>query len=290
MADERKRSPKVLIADDDPGIVRFLATRCAKMGFEVQTAANGLQALIMAGRNQPDVLIIDVNMPEVDGMSVSARLLRPDKWPLEVIVITASSYLETAGRCESFGAFHVRKGLGFWDGVRAALFEIFPDLAGGIVEEGPFSPPRAGLWERPRILVVDDDPGVGAFLSSRLSKYGVDTVLAHDGVQGYRCACREEPSIIIAHYETPNGDAHYLLQKLRSTAATESIPVVITSADRLDDATEARLKRDLSGRQGSVHFFSFPLDTKELFAVLQKHCAFAVNPNPREDHLYAPRY
>ena len=288
MMDGKKRSPKVLIADDDPGIVRFLAARCAKMGFEVQTAANGLQALSMASRNQPDVLIIDVNMPEVDGMSVSARLLRPDKRPLEVIVITASSYVETAGRCESFGAFHVRKGLGFWDGVRAALVEIFPDLVGRTVEEGPFSPPRAGLRERPRILVVDDDPGVGAFLSSRLGKYGVDTVLAHDGVQGYRCACREEPSIIIAHYETPNGDAHYLMQKLRSTATTESIPVVITSSDRLDDATEARLKRDLSGRQGSVHFFSFPLDTEELFALLQKYCAFSINPNPRENHLYAP--
>jgi DNA-binding response OmpR family regulator len=39
------RVPKVLIADDDPGIVRFLANRCAKMGFEVQTPANGLQAM-----------------------------------------------------------------------------------------------------------------------------------------------------------------------------------------------------------------------------------------------------
>ena len=36
------RVPTILIADDDPGITKFLEKRCAKMGFEVQTAANGL--------------------------------------------------------------------------------------------------------------------------------------------------------------------------------------------------------------------------------------------------------
>ncbi len=64
-SDASIRVPKILIADDDRGIARFLATRCAKMGFEVQTAANGLQALIMARQNHPDVLIVDINMPEL---------------------------------------------------------------------------------------------------------------------------------------------------------------------------------------------------------------------------------
>jgi CheY-like chemotaxis protein len=45
------------------------------MGFEVQTVVNGLQALMMAGRSHPDVLIVDINMPEVDGLSVCLRLL-----------------------------------------------------------------------------------------------------------------------------------------------------------------------------------------------------------------------
>jgi CheY-like chemotaxis protein len=104
------QAPKVLIADDDPGIVRFLTNRCAKLGFEVQTAANGLQALIMATQNRRDVLIIDINMPEVEGLSVCLRTLHPDKTPINVVVITASSNPETVERCESFGAFYARKG------------------------------------------------------------------------------------------------------------------------------------------------------------------------------------
>jgi DNA-binding response OmpR family regulator len=43
-----EKPPKMLIADDDPSIVRLLADRCASVGFEVDTATNGIQALINA--------------------------------------------------------------------------------------------------------------------------------------------------------------------------------------------------------------------------------------------------
>jgi PleD family two-component response regulator len=70
-------TPRILIADDDPSIVRLLADHCARMGFDVDTASNGIQALLKASRTEPDTLVIDVNMPEVDGLSVCARLLDP---------------------------------------------------------------------------------------------------------------------------------------------------------------------------------------------------------------------
>src|SRR5580700_9312860 len=113
--------PKMLIADDDPGIVQFLAERCGKMGFEVRTAVNGIQALIMAERDPPDVLIVDVNMPEVDGLSVCARLLELNKKALEIVVVTGSPSSETIERCTGIGASYVRKGVDLWVNVRLAL-------------------------------------------------------------------------------------------------------------------------------------------------------------------------
>ena len=51
--DKASRSaPKMLIADDDPLIVTALADRCARMGFEIETATNGLQAMIKASRSR----------------------------------------------------------------------------------------------------------------------------------------------------------------------------------------------------------------------------------------------
>jgi CheY-like chemotaxis protein len=54
----------VLIADDDPAVVRALSVRCKKLGLEVETAENGLQAILKATRNPPRLLILDINMPE----------------------------------------------------------------------------------------------------------------------------------------------------------------------------------------------------------------------------------
>ena len=126
--------PKVLIADDDQGIVRFLANRCAKMGFEVQTANDGWQAL--TGPTRPHVLIVDINMPDLNGLTLAAHLLDRDS-TLKVIVITSSSYAETAARCQSLGAYYVRKGSGLWKGVQSALIELFPHMANDSENESP---------------------------------------------------------------------------------------------------------------------------------------------------------
>jgi CheY-like chemotaxis protein len=275
------RVPTVLIADDDPGMTRFLAKRCAKMGFAVHTVSNGLQALIVAGQSRPDVMIVDINMPEVNGLAVSVRLLDASKKPTDVIVITAGPYSETARQCESLGAFHVRKGPGLWVGVRRALVVLFPDMARQILEEER-STFREELRELPRVLVVDPDPNVGTFLTSRLRKLGVDTLLAHDAVQGYRMACSDTPSVIMLDYPMPKGETHYLLSRLRSTAATDSIPVFVISDGHLDAATESDLKREICGRPGASRFFKKPIRTEELFPALQKFCAFAL-PHPTDD-------
>src|SRR5471032_996542 len=119
----------MLMADDDQAIVRLLADRCMKMGFKVETAVNGMQLLIKARRSHPDIMIVDVNMPEMDGLSVCSRLLDPGSKPVAVVVVTGSSALETAERCESLGLFYGRKGPEFWKNIEAALTEIYPGMA-----------------------------------------------------------------------------------------------------------------------------------------------------------------
>src|SRR3954463_8841019 len=101
---------RMLIADDDPSIVKVLADRCMRMGFDVETATNGIQAALKATRYEPDVMVIDVNMPGVDGLSVCAHFLAPDRIPLKVVVVTGSRDPGVVQRCEGFGALYARKG------------------------------------------------------------------------------------------------------------------------------------------------------------------------------------
>jgi hypothetical protein len=74
-----------------------------------------------------------------------------------VVVVTGSSDLETAERCESLGLFYGRKGPEFWKNIEAALTEIYPNIAGRIVEQ-ELQTSGAEVHEHPRVLVVDDDP------------------------------------------------------------------------------------------------------------------------------------
>src|ERR1700722_13993992 len=124
-----EKQPRMLIADDDPSIVKLLADRCAHVGFDVDTATNGVQALIKANRSHPDIMLIDVNMPEADGLTVCARLLDPSRRALNVVVVTGSRDTETVERCESYGAYYVRKGPDFWTCLAFALIETFPNMA-----------------------------------------------------------------------------------------------------------------------------------------------------------------
>src|ERR1700685_2166773 len=108
------KATKILVADDDPAVVGVLAKRLEGIGFDVLTATNGFQALIKAHRSQPDIMIIDVNMPEVDGLSVCAQLRESIKFSLDVIIITGSADAEIIERCETLGAFYRPKGSNFW--------------------------------------------------------------------------------------------------------------------------------------------------------------------------------
>jgi CheY-like chemotaxis protein len=128
----RDETPRMLIADDDPWIVRLLAVHCARLGFDVETAFNGIQAFVKTRRVKPDILVIDVNMPEVDGLSVCAHLLDIDRMPVNVIVITGSRDPGTRGRCEGLGAYYARKGPEFWNDLEVALADIYPSMAGRI--------------------------------------------------------------------------------------------------------------------------------------------------------------
>lgn len=65
---------KILIADDDPALVRLLGLNLQKAGYEVIVAVDGCQAVELAHRHRPDLYILDVNMPAGGGISVQERI------------------------------------------------------------------------------------------------------------------------------------------------------------------------------------------------------------------------
>lgn len=261
----------VMIADDDPGVVRALSLRCNKLGLQVETASNGLQAILKASRNPPNVMILDLNMPEADGFKVCEWMLDPRRPPMEIIVLTGRSDDETLLRCESLGAYYVAKAPDSWNSIRLLLEDIF-EIKGEAAPEGAPRPTTGFCHSTPKILIVEDDADLIRALEARLRKCGVETVTASNGMDGYRTALREKPDVVIADYNMPEGGGHYLMWRMRSTEATSHIPIIIITGEANFAAIKFPLERDVCGRAGAVRLFRKPLQTQALVEELAKHC------------------
>ena len=272
-----EKRPKMLIADDDPLSVRMLAYRCGRAGFDVDTATNGVQALIKATRSRPDVLVIDVNMPEADGLAVCARLADASQRPLDIVVVSGSRNADIVKRCEGFGACYVRKGPQFWNGLGAALTQLFPHLAGRI-DQLRQQPVGSEMRERPRLLIIDDDPAVGQLFSARLDKCSVQLLCVPDVVQGFRMACSEAPSVIVSDYFLPNGGFLYLLSRLRTRPETRTIPVMVLTRRDVGEKVEQSLLSEVCGNRGVARIFRKSRDTDAMFAALQELWDFEYEP------------
>ena len=81
---------KILVVDDEPDIVELVAFNLQAEGYEVITATNGLEALNAARADLPDLIVLDLMLPELDGLSVCEILRRlPSTAPIPVIMLTA---------------------------------------------------------------------------------------------------------------------------------------------------------------------------------------------------------
>jgi two-component system, OmpR family, KDP operon response regulator KdpE len=82
-----QKKKRILIVDDEQLILNILRTKLILSGYEVVTISNGKEALALIGSAQPDVMLLDVLMPGIDGFEVLRRLRMFTKLP--VIVFSA---------------------------------------------------------------------------------------------------------------------------------------------------------------------------------------------------------
>ncbi len=87
---------RVLIVDDEPQILRALRINLRVRGYEVHLAANGAEALEVAGRHPPDLVILDLGLPDLDGVDVIDGLRGWTKAPIIVLSGRADSTAKVA--------------------------------------------------------------------------------------------------------------------------------------------------------------------------------------------------
>jgi DNA-binding response OmpR family regulator len=95
--------PVVLVADDDNDILELVAYRLERAGYDVVQAHDGEQALRLAGERNPDLAVLDVMMPKLDGYDVTRRL-RADESTARMPVILLTARVQEADVARGFEA------------------------------------------------------------------------------------------------------------------------------------------------------------------------------------------
>jgi two-component system, OmpR family, response regulator len=99
---EPTRSQRILVVDDEPSIVDAVSTSLRYEGFGVDEAVTGRLALASAQERPPDLIVLDVMLPDLDGLEVTRRL-RADGIRVPILFLTARDAVEDKVACLTFG-------------------------------------------------------------------------------------------------------------------------------------------------------------------------------------------
>lgn len=113
-----------------------------------------------------------------------------------------------------------------------------------------------------KILIVDDDESLVRALAIKLRDAGYDVLAAWDAAQGVSQAQRHEPDLILLDIRMPEGGGFTVLETLRHSIKTRSIPVIVATALESEEVCEA------AKSHGAVEYFKKPLDTGRLLETI----------------------
>lgn len=261
----------ILIVDDERLICDLLRAVLGRQGHEVITASNGREGLELFKRHRPRFTLLDLRMPEMNGIEVlkQIRVIDP-KAAVMILTAWGSDALEQQARQLGVMDF-LSKGLAL-DVLVAAMERALPKAAKASADEpsaaAPAAPaaPSAGAASAATdsILVVDDEPPICELLQRFLSLRGYRVRAANDGPQALAAVEQEVPQLLVLDMNMPGMNGVEVLRKLRAKKYAGGVILLTTGQD--DKLLQEAL--DL----GSVDVMGKPVDLERLALAIQVGC------------------
>ena len=96
---------KILIIEDEPGQILMLGTRLKAVGYKIVSAGDGEEGLKMVSTENPDLILLDIILPKIDGYKVCKSVKEnPDIAKIPIIMITAAGVKDLEEKCKAAGA------------------------------------------------------------------------------------------------------------------------------------------------------------------------------------------
>ena len=212
----------ILVADDDPGIRNYLSQLMEDEGHRVITATNGRQAVALAAQEMPNIITMDLRMPDMDGRAAIEQLrMDPVLRKIPVIVIS-----EIALGNLPVGDAFIDKPIDD-DLLMTRVAQLLAREQESLASTQPVT--QAGAGAHPLVMVVDDDPSIRRYLSQIMEHEGYGVCEAENGRQALELARKQRPNLITMDLRMPDMDGQTAIAHLKASGDLGKIPIIVVS-------------------------------------------------------------
>ncbi len=229
-----KKSKKILIVEDELIHLEVMKSKLEIEGYTVVTATDGEQGLVKIKKEKPDLILLDILLPTMDGFSVLEKLNEEGN-KIPVIIVSNSGQPVEIDRAKSLGAkdYLVKAEFNPADVVQKvrAIFGEADVPSAAASPEATSSHPISDLAKSKTItiLLIEDDKFLRELIVKKLNKEGFSTLEAVDGESGIQLVEQKNPQMLLLDLLLPGMDGFEVLRRLKENKATASVPVIVLS-------------------------------------------------------------
>ena len=293
------RKIKLLLVDDEEDYVRTMAERLAMRDVGSRVAFSGEEALRMVDEDAPDVMVLDLRMPGIDGMEVLERV-RKTQPHMQVIILTGHGSDREEREARRLGAFEYlqkpadttrllstirsawQKSLEFLQQSRekfdrtmtaAALAEagLVEDARAHLKKRAPIEEPGASSEESTpqeparstlKVLYVDDEEEFVRTMAERMEMRALGGEVALSGEEALRMLEGDVPDVMVLDLRMPGLDGTEVLRRVKSTYPQVEV-IVLTGRGSEQDEEEAK-------NLGAFAYLTKPVDINQLMEAIRE--------------------
>jgi len=241
---------RILIIEDEPVHLNVMKAKLEYEGYEVLAAVDGEAGYQMIKQEKPDLVLLDIILPKLDGFGVLEKL-KKDKINIPIIIVSNSGQPVEVDRAMQMGAkdYLVKAEFNPTD----VLEKVEKVLGGPASLKSDFKPPKksdffpadakpsvktpavkAGGTNNPaqgeaKVLIVEDDKFLRDLIVQKLKREGFAIFEAVDGEEGLKITKEKHPDIILLDLILPGQDGFEVLRRIKSDTSIAQIPVIVLS-------------------------------------------------------------
>ncbi|MFA5358270.1 MAG: response regulator [Patescibacteria group bacterium] len=267
---------KILIIEDEESLSDMYRLRLEKEGYQIFTASRGKQGIEIAKKEQPDLILLDIVMPEMDGYEVLEKLKSDNKTKnLRVFFLTnmgqdeeikrgmdlgAESYIIKSSLTPSALVLRLQEKLGIQS---SAITKENKNIVSGDKKDELGVQSCKGV----RLLMIEDNEAIIDMYKLRLEKEGVIVEVAKNGAWGLKAAEKGIYDIILLDMVMPALHGLETIKVLKKNSKTANIPVLVFS----NSAQEGDMK-EAKAAGAENYFIKSDITPATLIREIKKYC------------------